>query len=88
MAARPLGAASIVVPAATRRPGSASFGDVYGGLDFGLTTARAGSNGAARSAPEPALLSSTGLRADFFRQPAGVLVALVGIIAVWSYLDR
>lgn len=80
--------AGLVVPAPTRRPGSATFGDVYGGLDFGGTTAAAGGDGRAATAPTSAPISLQGVSPAFFRQPAGILVVLIAILAVWSYLDR
>jgi hypothetical protein len=80
--------AGLTIPAPTSRPGSASFADVYGGLDFGTPTVAAGSNGRAATAPLAAPISLQGIGPDFLRQPAGVLVVLTVIIAVWSYLDR
>ena len=83
--------AGIQVPVPTSRPGSASFADVYGGLDFGQTTASAGGGAAAAgsyAAGRPPPISLQGVSPDLLRQPAGVLLVLIAIIAVWSYLDR
>jgi hypothetical protein len=83
--------AGLQIPAPTRRPGSAQFGDVYGGLDFGTTTVAAGGQAAtahAASSSAPGPVSINGISPDFLRQPAGVLVVLIAIIAIWSYLDR
>jgi len=77
-------ATGLAVPAPTSRPGSASFADVYGGLDFGTPTSRQGSNGAAATTPVSAPIGSP----EFFRQPAGILIVLIAIIAAWSYVDR
>lgn len=88
MAARNAASAGLVIPAPTRRPGSATFADVYGGLDFGGTTVTAGDNSRAATAPQAAPISLQGVGPDFLRQPAGVLVVLIAIVAIWSYLDR
>jgi hypothetical protein len=83
--------AGLQVPLPTRRPGSANFADVYGGLDFGIPTTAAGGQGAAAAniaATAGAPISLAGVGPDFLRQPAGILVVLIAIIAVWSYLDR
>jgi len=80
--------AGLQVPAPTRRPGSASFADTYGGLDFGTTTVAAGSDRTAASAPQAAPISLAGISPAFLRSPAGILVVLIAIIAVWSYVDR
>lgn len=84
-------AAGLQVPLPTRRPGSANFADVYGGLDFGTPTAQAGGGAAAAAAyakGTPAPISAAGISPDLLRQPAGVLLILIAIIAVWSYMDR
>ena len=80
--------AGLQVPAPTRRPGSANFGDVYGGLDFGVTTVAAGSNGVAGAGPTRAPIGLDGISPAFFRSPAGILIVLIAVIAVWSYVDR
>jgi hypothetical protein len=87
--ARNAAGAGLQVPVPTRRPGSASFADVYGGLDFGTTTPAAGGQGATiAGAPQTAPIGLGGVNPEFFRSPAGILVVLVGIIAIWSYVDR
>lgn len=78
-----------VIPMPTRRPGSASFTDVYPG--FGSSTAAAGGEGAAREAASAAAGApplSVDVRSDFLASPAGWLVAGLVAVAVLSYLDR
>lgn len=82
-------AGPVMTPTPTRRPGSASFADVYPG--FGGSTAAAGGEGATRE--RAALASgaaplSVDLAPDFLSRPAGWLVlGLVAVLAL-SYLDR
>lgn len=78
----------VTLPAPTRRPGSATFSDVYPG--FGPSTAAVGGEGAAREAGAlaaggPPLSLDVG--ADFFARPAGWLVAGLVLVALLSYLD-
>lgn len=81
----------LAIPVPTSRPGSASFADVYGGLDMGSTTVAKGGGAAAAgayAAGAPPPISLSGVSPDLLRQPAGALLVLIAIIAVWSYLDR
>lgn len=84
----------VVVPAPPRRPGSASFSDAYGALGFpGATrTAAAGGEGATREAAAAraggAPITINGIGPDFLARPAGALVALLVLLAAWSYFDR
>lgn len=84
--------AALTLPAPSRRPGSSNFADVYGSLSFGTRTAAAGGEGATREAAAAATgagpITVRGIGPDFLARPAGALVALVALLAAWSYLDR
>jgi hypothetical protein len=73
-----------VLPPIARRPGSAAFADVYGGLTLGgMTTAQAGGDGAAREAAAAAAGEapvSVAIGPDFLKRPAGVVVVLLGAL--------
>lgn len=82
-------AGTVTIPMPTRRPGSASWSDVYPG--FGPSTAAAGGEGATREAGALAAGSSPvsiDVGADFLTRPAGWLVVGLVVIAALSYLDR
>lgn len=83
---------AVSIPAPSRRPGSAKWSDIYGGLNFGATTAATGGEGAARAADAArnsgAPITVRGIGPDFLARPAGVLVVLVIALAIWSYTDR
>jgi hypothetical protein len=84
----------VTIPAAPRRPGSASWSDAYGALGFpgSQRTASAGGEGAAREAAAAhaggAPLTINGIGPDFLARPAGALIVLIGALAAWSYFDR
>lgn len=75
----------------SRRPGSASWGDIYGGLSF-ANAAQAGTTGAVKGAAlgaaNVAPVTVRGIGPDLLAQPAGALVALVVGLAVWSYFEK
>jgi hypothetical protein len=82
----------VVLPAPSRRPGSANFADVYGAPAFGPTTAAVGGEGARREAGAAlaggAPITINGIGPDFLARPAGALVVLVGVLVALSFLDR
>jgi hypothetical protein len=82
----------VSIPAPARRPGSATWADAYGSLNFGPSTAAQGGEGAARAADAArntgAPITVRGIGPDFLARPAGVLVVLLVALAIWSYTDR
>jgi hypothetical protein len=82
----------VTLPTTSKRPGSAKFSDIYGPLGFGAGTASAGGEGAARAGDAAraggAPITINGIGPDFLARPAGVLVVLLVLLAVWSYVDR
>lgn len=79
------------IPAPSRRPGSGTWGDVYGGLSF-PTTAALGTSASgkliAAASADRAPITVNGIGPGFLAQPAGVLAVLVAALLVWSYLDK
>ena len=79
-------------PAPSVRPGSATWADLYGQVDFGPNTVTAGSGGTRRIAAADAAADAgnplhQGLTPDFLRQPAGILLVAVGVLLVLSLID-